>query len=277
MIARTLSRRIELVTADTDVSRSLRYLECDPEIAVPPTENLTIFVESHRAYYRIVQNDKVLREQMTAKAVTDTLHAHLFILSLADYPTAPLIHAACLRRGKSRVLLVGPKAGGKTTLALRLIQEGYEVEGDEHVFVTPEGIVARPRGLRVKQSAASLLPDLAEALAAAPYYEDTLGQRIYNVDPRSVGARSWRIEQGHVDVVVLLRPNHGGYSSIRPVSSLMLMQDVMIECGLAATDRSQAVGLLTRFIGAAKGFDLSLGDLGGAVICLNKVVEEFDG
>ncbi len=263
------------MTAERDVFEALRYLECDPEIARAPTEDQTISVERYRAYYRIIQNDEVLREQMTAKAVIETLHAHLVILSLADYPTAPLVHAASLRCGGRRVLLVGPKASGKTTLALRLIQDGYEIEGDENVFVTSKGLVARPRGLRVKQSAGALLPGLSQVLSTASYYEDTLGQRIYNLDPRRAGARSWRIEQGRADAVILLRPNHGGYSSLRPVSSLTLMQDVMLECGLPRTDRGRAVSLLTKLIGTAKSFDLSLGDLAGAAICIKKTVEQL--
>lgn len=275
MIVRTLSCRISLVTSDTEVFQSLRYLECDPEIATPPNEEITISVEPYRGYYRIIQNGEVLREQITTKAVTETLHAHLFIHSLADYPTAPIVHAASLRRGGRRILLVGPKGAGKTTLVLHLIQEGYEVEGDENIFVTPEGLIARPRGLRVKQSTAALFPGLAGVLVKAPYYEDTLGQRIYNLDPRSVGALSWCIKKGRADATILLRPNHGGYSSLRPVSSLTLMRDMLPECGLSRTDRGQAIRSLTKVIGFARGFDLSLGDLGGAVLCLNKTVEEL--
>lgn len=275
MIARTLSRRITLVTADAEVFQGLRFLECDPDIAGPRPEELTISVEPHRAYYRIVQNGEVLREQMTSKSVIESLHAHLIITSLTDHPTAPLIHAALVRRRGCRALLVGPKAGGKTTLTLRLILQGYEAEGDENVFVTVEGLVARPRGLRVKELASALVPGLAQVLAGAAYYQDSLGQRIYNLDPRLVGAASWRIEQGRVDAVILLRPNHGGYSSLRPVSSLTLMREVMAECGLSRTDRGQAVSAMAKLVGTAKGFDLSLGDPAGAVACVDKIFDDL--
>ena len=271
MIARTLSRRIALVTVDADVFQGLRFLECDPEIIGPRPEELTISVEPHRAYYRIVQNSELLREQLTIKSVIESLHAHLIITSLTDHPTAPLMHAALVRRGGRRALLVGPKAGGKTTLTLRLIQEGYQAEGDENVFVTLEGVVARPRGLRVKEFASTLVPGLAQVLAGAPCYQDTLGQRIYNLDPREAGAASWQIEHGRVDAVILLRPNHGGYSSFRPVSSLMMMREVMAECGFSRSDRGQAVSVMAKLIGTAKGFDLSLGDPAGAVTCVNKI------
>lgn len=268
-----MSRRVTLATADREAFAALRFLECDPEIAGPPPEELTISIEPHRTYYRIVQNGELLREQMTTKSVLESLHAHLFILSLADHPAAPLVHAASLRRGERRVLLVGPKGGGKTTLALCLLQDGYEVEGDEHVFVTPEGLIARPRGLRVKESAAPIVPGLPKVLAAAASYQDPHGHRIYNLDPRQSGAPSWRIERGGADAVILLRPNHGGYSSFRPISSLTLVREVMAECGITRMDRGKAVSVVAKFIGTAKGYDLSLGDPAGAVACVNKALE----
>jgi GTPase SAR1 family protein len=193
------------------------------------------------------------------------------MLSLADFPSAPLIHAASLRRGGRRILLVGPKGGGKTTLTLRLIQEGYDIEGDENVFVAQETVVARPRALRVKASTASLFPPVAEALRLAPYYENGQNLRIYNLDPRKAGARFWRIEMGAVDVVVLLRPNHNSYSSLQTISPLILAREVIAESAFHEADRGVAVGNIIKVIGNARGFELSLGDLDGAVSCLDNI------
>jgi hypothetical protein len=103
------------------VFQALRYLECDPEIAEDDAEPLSISVEPYRSYYRIVQNEEIVRAQMTPQGVCETLHAELTLLSLADFPNAPLIHAASLRRNGRRALLVGPKGCGKTMLTLHLI------------------------------------------------------------------------------------------------------------------------------------------------------------
>ena len=275
MIARTWSRRVRICTSDAVVFQAIRYLECDPEIAGESTGDLAISIEPYRSYYRIVQDGAVVREQMSAQGVTESLHAELTILSFADFPTAPLIHAASLRRKGRRILLVGPKGSGKTMLALHLICEGYEIEGDENVFVTSDGVAARPRGLRVKKSAVSFLPNLGEALREAPYYGSVPGLRVYNLDPRRAGASHWRIERGPVDAVVLLCANHGGYSSVRPVSSLNLVREVMAECGLPQTGRAQAVAAITKVIGKAKGFDLSLGELAGAVGWIDRICEDL--
>ena len=184
-------------------------------------------MEPYRSYYRIVQDGEIVREQMSPQGVTETLHAELMFLSLADFPQRRFIHAASFRRGGRRILLVGPKGGGKTMLTLHLIREGYEIEGDENVFVTSDGVVPRPRALRVKESAASFLPHLAETLDAARILPERA--RLQDLQPRSSrgGRAVWRIEQGRVDAVVLLRPNHGGSSSLRPVSSFDLVREVM--------------------------------------------------
>lgn len=260
-----------LCTDQPEILTAIRYLECNPEIAVRPTEDLTVSIEPYRSYYRIVRDGELLREQMSAQGVTESLHAELMLLSLADFPSAPLLHAASLRREGHRILLVGPKGGGKTVLTLHLIREGYDFEGDENVFLTPEGVVPRPRGLRVKESAVPMLPHLKSILDTAPYYQGPPGLRTYNLDPRMAGASSWRIERGRADAVVLLRPNHGGRSSVRPLSSLDLVREVMHECGLPETGRAEAVGAIVKTIGNAQGFDLSLGELRGAVACLERV------
>jgi hypothetical protein len=275
VIARTWARHITLSTSDAAVYQALRYLECDPDIARTPSEHISYTVEPYRSYYRIAQDGLNMREQITPRGVSETLHAELTILSLGDFPNAPLIHAASLRRDGRRILLVGPKGGGKTTLTLHLIRAGYAIEGDENVFVTSDGVVARPRALRVKESAASFMPHLAEALDAAGFYQNAPGMRVYNLDPRQAGAASWRIEQGHVDAAVLIRPNHGGFSSLRPVSPLQLVREVMAECGLPQAGRAGAVGAIAKVIGNAKGFDLSLGDLAGAVAAIDRVYEEI--
>jgi hypothetical protein len=45
VIARTWSRRVRIRTSDKAVFQAVRYLECDPEIAVEPALNLAISIE----------------------------------------------------------------------------------------------------------------------------------------------------------------------------------------------------------------------------------------
>ena len=275
VIARTWSRRLALRTSDPAVFRALQYLECDPDIAGETPQDHAISVVPDGSAYRIVEDGEVTGDRMSVQSVIGALHAKLIGLSLDEFPAAPIIHAASLRAGGRRVLLVGKKGAGKTVLTLHLIQAGYNVEGDENVFVMPDGVVPRPRALRVKESSTSLLSYLRAALSEAPYYRSGLGPRIYNLDPRRAGAPFWRINRGEVDAVVLVRPNHGGNSSLRPVQSLALVQQVMAESGFPRTKRAAAVGAIAKAVGNAKGYELSVGDLGGAVGAVDRVIEEL--
>jgi hypothetical protein len=270
VIARSLRRCTVLRTNDLAIHQAMQYLGCDPEIEGYTAQHSVIRVDLERGVYRIVENDRILHEQVHTRAVVEFLFGHLLNEALRDYPESPLIHAACLRRHNRRLLLVGDKGTGKTTLTLRLMLAGYEIEGDENVFAFGETAVARPRALHVKQASLRLLPEHADTISRRPYLEDYLGQRIYNVDPRCVGG-SWQIRRAPIDLVILLRANHGGYSSIRPVPPLALVREIMSETGLPPSGRGAAVGAVIAMCARAKGFDLSLGDHAGAIRCIDAV------
>jgi hypothetical protein len=261
-----------LRTSEAALFHALRYLECDPDVPGASAEEMLINIERCRDRYLVRELGQSATECLDANAVVEFLHRRVFDLSVADRPDTPLIHAASLRWRGRRVMLLGAKSVGKTTLTLNLLGVGYEFEGDEHVFVTGEGIIARPRAIRVKQASLALLPDLAPAIATAPYLIDYRGQKIYNLDPRHISS-TWRIERGPVDVIVALKPNHGGYSSSRPMSSLKLVQDLVQESGFPSPRRGPALGSIVRTLGRSQAFDMSVGEHTGAIDCINCMLE----
>ncbi len=271
MIARTLARRIVLRTSEPTVFDAIRYLECDPEVDESQSADRLLSVELFRGRYRIVEGTKS-EEVLEVKAIVDRLHLKLFLRSIEDRPNAALLHAAVLRRGSKRVLLGGTESAGKTSLALRLVQNGFDLEGDEHVFLEDDGVIARPRACRVKETSLALLPELAPSIAAAPVYVDEYGRRTFNVDPRLIGG-TWRIAKGPVDTVIMLQPNHGGYSSVRPTSPLAVAQAIMSEFGLRESGRGASISAVAQLVSHAKIYDLSLGDYDTAIKCVNRALD----
>jgi hypothetical protein len=261
---------VRLCTGNHEVFDALRFLECDPEIGGPAAD-FVFSIKATDLSYQIFANGFVVGQHASPQDVAGSLYERVTMLSLADFPTAPLIHAASLRRGGRRIVLVGPKGGGKTTLALRLICEGYEIEGDENVFVTGDHVVARPRALRVKASTVRMLPSVTETLRMAPHYENGGSERVYNLDPRRVGASSWRIEQGPAEFIVLLRPNHHGSSSLRPITPLQVAREVIAETAFRVSHRGRAIADIAKVVGKARGFELRLGNLDQAVSCLDEL------
>ena len=272
MIARTLARRIRLRTADPAVFDAIRFLECDPEIDETKADDRVFTVEPFRGRYRIIEDHKPAEEVLDVKSAVDRLHSRLFSHSIEDRPTAGLLHAAALRKGSQRILLIGTESAGKTSLTLRLAQSGFDVEGDEHVFLEEDGVIARPRACRVKETSLALLPTIAASIAAAPVYVDEYGRRTFNVDPRRIGG-TWRISKGAVAAVVVLQPNHGGYSSLRPMAPLAVAQTAMSELGLRETGRSASIGAVARLVSRTRVYDLSLGDHETALQCVLRALD----
>ncbi len=61
-------------------------------------------------------------------------------------PDEELIHATCIALNGRGILLVGPSGSGKSDLALRLIDRGAELVGDDYVVLERDGpqIFAKP-------------------------------------------------------------------------------------------------------------------------------------
>jgi hypothetical protein len=77
-----------------------------------------------------------------------------------------------------------------------------------------------------------------------------------------------------VDCIFVLQPNHGGYSSIRPMSASALVQFLLTESGWREFDRGRSVADLVKLANAARGFDLSLGDHMNAIRCIKLALGE---
>jgi hypothetical protein len=271
VIARTLALRVLIRTTEREQFQALRFIECNPDIVPAPARDHVIAVEPFRGRYRILEDGHERVEVLGHTAVVDHVHRRVLSLSFAAKPDAGILHAACLRRNGRRVLFAGRESAGKTTLALRLVRAGYELEGDENVFIEKDGVTARPRACRVKETSLPLLPDLADTIASAPFYVDDMGVKTFNLDPRTAGS-PWRIEKGPVDCVILLQPNHGGYSSIRQLPPIAVAEILVSEMGRRENGAGPPLGAIAELVSKTKGFDLSLGDHATALRCIDRAI-----
>jgi hypothetical protein len=266
---RNPSRRYEIALAEADWVKTISYLHCDPLVAGAAPEARHLEVTRAGPFVRLHEAGVAARDFASIADLRDHLHGRFFIESMAG--SLPLLHAACLVRAGRRVLLCGPKNAGKSTLTLALGLAGYEIEGDENVFISIAGVTARPRACRVKESTFGVLPELADLAADAPFITDYHGRKIYNLAPDRLGA-PWRIGAGKVDVVILLHANHGGMSSIRKVPPLALTRALMAETAFPDAGKAVGVAAVAALAAGAAGYDLSVGDLAAALACVNDVM-----
>ena len=114
------------------------------------------------------------------------------------------LHATCVARAGHGVLLVGPPGAGKSDLALRLLDRGFDLVADDRVDIIA-GMASPPaalagllevRGLgllhlpHVWSARLALLVRLATAMERlpAPAEDASLGLPMLTLDPRSASA-----------------------------------------------------------------------------------------
>ncbi len=179
------------------------------------------------------------------------------------------VHAALVRVEGRRVMVMGHKGTGKTTLALRLLYDGHSVEGDEMVLTRHGVAVAQPRRFHLKPGTAALVPDVADIIDSLPCtWAD--GARISGFDPAAAGF-AWRLVEGSVDGLVVLRQNHGGTSVLTPMSSAeaaLHVVDHALLSGLGDDDHRALVTACADLVRAAHCAVLTVGDLPSTVTAL---------
>jgi hypothetical protein len=247
----------------------MAFARAGPEMVGRRLVKVVILVTRLGHFYSMRTPDGVLFEG-SLNHLVHRLHRFLFTTMADEATGAPILHAATVRVGGSRMILFAHKAAGKSTLAAKLLEEGWAVEGDENVAVFGLSVLARPRTLRIKRGTIDLVPALRDAILGSPFLTDWDGRPIYSVEPCLPGRR-WQIEEGRADVVVFLEQNHGGRSVMEPMRHPEALQRAIRMSYLPATGKAAAVARLHGLVTGARCYRLSLGDLDNAVWHLRRV------
>ena len=273
VVFRTLHREFRLHPPNEDYRQRLRFMETMPTIVGRRLEPVDIRPEASWGFLAVrLPNGHMVHG--SSLHLLGALHPMVLQDTLSGFPSAPLVHGATVRIGGRRLLLVGNKAVGKTTLCLHLLAKGHRVEGDEHLVVLDDGVMARPRSLRVKPGSFAVVRNLPAAIADTPAVPAWDGTPIHAVSPALFGT-PWEIEQGVLDGLVFLEANRGGGSSIAPLSTDRGFRRLMREVVLPRTGIAAASALLRRSLVAVPNFILSVGDLDRAQFHLEVIARRL--
>lgn len=135
------------------------------------------------------------------------------------------LHAACIGRGTRCVLVLGNSGAGKSTLCLRALAAGYELLGEDSVFVEPVSLRAAGLSafLHVLCSDRRRLRGVrgANRILASPVITRRSGARKYELDvrrsPYRIARHALRIEH-----VLSLTARRGRGALLRPLSRAQL-------------------------------------------------------
>ncbi|MEO8669238.1 MAG: hypothetical protein ABI399_12020 [Bauldia sp.] len=266
VLVRTLKHEYRIAARSEAALQAIAFMATTPEIAGAALEPVNLTIEERYGFFELkVPGGELVAG--TASVLLAALHGLVWADLLESEAGSPIVHGATVLGPWGRALLVGFKTSGKTTLALHLIAAGFQVEGDEHLVIRSDSVIARPRTLRVKPGSLAMVPSLADAVRIRPFVTAWDGMPIYAVEP-SIAGVAWTIAPGRLDRLVFVEPNHGGRSGMVPMPKPAVLPRLLEESLLPQAGVPAAFGRLRQLAMSVPAYRLSLGDLEGAQRCL---------
>ena len=262
IVIRTLRREFRIPEQRDD--SPLRFVEATPTIdgdAPAPTE--LALAPLHGFFKTRLPTGPVI--EGTLRNLARVLDLYVLTCAVADERDAVSLPAALLVSPSGRrVAFIGTRRTGKTSLALALERAGWALEGDERVYVRPDGVVAHPRTPRLSRTLIRRQPQFAALVDGAPSLELLHGETMFALDPRRLTQdreQDWHIRCGPLDAAVFLDGAMARLCSIRRMSLEEAFGGALALCTIAHGVRARGVALLRAALGRAALYHLQPGEL----------------
>jgi len=275
VIVRTLSHELHLRTNSPDVRSKLMFMNTAPIIPGRELKQVDLDIEPVGTFFRICPPGLPAAEG-SLETVSQAAYRLIAAWWSEEIDGAPVVHAATAVIDGCRVAFVGDKHAGKTTLMLRLIQDGCAVQGDENLILTTVGAIATPRCLHVKETSLDVLPALSERLRSLPFVTDWSGNIVYSCPPSFTGDE-WTIVEGPIDALVFLEPNFGGSSLLSPLDRERAFERVLENAFLPPAGKARAVARLRSLVTGCGCWRLQTGNLDQAIDRLRRLASKGYG
>lgn len=265
MIAtRVLTCRAEIELEDPRLARTFEYLVHGARQELPIRKTLRYRVRG-TGPYAIEEEGDALEEVATAEDALFVVYSRLHRRVIERFVLAGWVvyHGALARVSGRRLLLLGDSGVGKTTLALRLMLAGHDVEGDELALERAGEVVALPRAFHLKVGIERDVPELGETLGALPRMEHG---DVRALDPTRLGLR-WSLSRGPIDSLLWIDADHGRDTRLERRPPLRAIRRALKAAPGWGEARADVVASASR-LGGRGGHRLLLGDARSAVSCL---------
>jgi len=270
---RILSCVFEIETNAPAVRDRLDALALRVEQAVPIhyRERLTVIWTGDA--FRVAGGEVEADFELDVAQLVDMLHNRVHDRAVAALSDHGFIAAACGWRNAEHFLIIGAPGAGKTTLAVRLMLDGFEVSGDAWVLLRDGQAIAWPRHFSFGEDSVALLPQMARverfrAIASRPRF----GHRVA-LDPIEFGM-PWRIASAPVCAIFDLEPNFGARTVIRPCGKVEMVRRVMARSLAPAVQHDTWLADLCAIVDRAATYVVEYGDLDSAAVEIAKRLSE---
>jgi hypothetical protein len=258
-----LSAQVELSYDDPRLRDSLRYLAVSARQPLAIRKQLNYRITGLGPYV-IHEEEDPLATAASADDVVGIVYERVYARTLERFFLSGwvLLHGAVTTIGGHRLLLLGHKGAGKSTLSTRLLFAGYPVEGDESVLERDGQFLTLPRAFHLKPGIEENIPELRDKLSQLPRFPLDDGH-VTSMHPDALGF-AWEIQCGPVDGIIWISPNHGESTELRAYEPFSMVQRTLESILAWQLPRGDLVGLAAR-LGGAGGHELCLGDAESAV------------
>ena len=260
---RTLGREYRLWAKHPATAEAFAFLDSVPEMPGRELEVINLEVEGAGPTFRMKLPDGSVGRGSREALINEFMRALGHFVE-GETLASPILHAATASWRGVRGVFLGNRAFGKTTLMLRLLSEGFAVEGDELVVVGAEEAIVMPRRLHVKAGALPFVRQLAAAIRSSPSIRSEDDSPIYAVTP-SIGGLPWRIEAGAIDHLYFIEPNHGGQSTVAPLKGDDAFGRLVCEAVMPTRRKGEAAARLRATALNSRCWSFGLGELDDAV------------
>lgn len=209
--------------------------------------------------------------ELTASYAAENLLRRMHREALAALPDPVRLRAAIARHAGRTFLIVGPQRSGKTTLALALLFDGFDVSGDELVLLHDGQATAFPWRFRVNETSIALLPLLRTVPAVVARNGASARDWWFAVDPTDFGF-SWEVAPAPVWAVFYLEPNHGGHSRVIETGKLDMARRLLAQATPPPSNRRGWIGEITGMVDEARTYVVQLGDPAAAAIAMKSLL-----
>jgi hypothetical protein len=264
---RLLSCMFEIETDSPAVRDALDFYAVTAEQQVPIDyrEDLTLTWTGDA--FRLASGGAAEDFEIDLNTILESLHQRIQDRAVSALGDHGFIAAACGWHGAEHFLLLGAAGAGKTSLATRLMLDGFDLSGDAWVLLRDGQATAWPRQFQITEESVALLPHLAKieqlrAIAAQP----RAGYRV-RLDPQHLG-RPWRIRPAPVCAIFDLEPNFGARSTIRPCGKVDMVRRVMARSLAPAVQHDTWLAGLCAVVERAATYVVELGDLDSAAAAI---------